>query len=131
MTKMETMKEILQINNSNILLQLPTSFGKTRFSLEILKKRNPKNILIVVPRLVLINNWKDEMTKWGCKEVIKNTVFTTYVSLPKHAGSWDMIIFDEVQHLSERCMNALDSFTIKYSVLLSATVKRELLYELK
>ena len=131
MTRDEIRREILAIPNNHILCELPTSMGKTRIAIERLvqKKILPKDLLIVVPRLVLIDNWKDEFDKWGHSEY-KDATFVTYVSLPKMAGKWKFVIFDECHHLSERCREALKSFSIKYSMLLSATVKRELKYEL-
>ncbi len=87
-------------------------------------------ILIVIPRLVLIQNWKDEIIKWGYEQYLPFITFVTYVSFPKKAGKWDIVIFDEVHHLSERCREALESFEIKHSIMLSATVNRNIRYEI-
>lgn len=113
-------KDIISLNFNNILLELPTGFGKTLLALKKAMSLKSKNILIVVPRLVLIQSWKDEISKWGFRI---NPVFTTYVSLPKHASNWDLVIYDEAHHLSERCRESLNSFNIKNNLLLSATVK--------
>ena len=87
MDREEVRKRILSIPNSNILLQLPTSFGKSKYGLDIMDKRNPeKNILIVIPRLVLIENWKDEIHKWGYDKYLSMVEFSTYKSFPKKAG---------------------------------------------
>lgn len=132
MTRQEVRDEILKMNNPNILCILPTSFGKTRIALDLLNKLYPNvnriknNVLIVVPRLVLIDTWKAEFTKWGYSRYLPYVEFVTYVSLPKKAGHWDYAIFDECHHLSERCQDSLSSFNIAYSILLSATVKREM-----
>lgn len=130
--------EILLIESPNILCELPTSFGKTKVALDLMQMRFPTieytvdtKILIVIPRLVLIDNWKDEFKKWGYERYLPYVEFVTYVSLPKKAGSWDMVIFDEVHHLSARCREALESFTIRNSVMLSATVGRDMKKELK
>lgn len=130
--------EILLIESPNILCELPTSFGKTKIALDLMQMRFSTidyivntSILIVVPRLVLIDNWKDEFRKWGYERYLRYVEFVTYVSLPKKAGSWDMVIFDEVHHLSARCREALESFTIRNSVMLSATVGRDMKKELK
>lgn len=133
MTREEVLKEVKVIPNRNILLTLPTGFGKSRNALERVKylaKKRHKNLLIVVPKNVLKVNWADEVAKWwpDCK---LNITFSTYVSFPKHKGNWDFVIFDEAHHLSERCREALCDFTIEYTVLLSATVKRDLKEELK
>lgn len=112
----------------NILIELPTGMGKTLVALNILDRHYKENynILIVIPRNVLINSWKEEFKKWEMEDYLSNVTFTTYVSLPKHEGKWDMIIFDECHHLSERCREALTNFNIDRAVLLSATVKKEM-----
>ena len=118
------LKEILNLNAHNILCELPTSFGKTRIAIELLKKHKVKTILIVIPRNVLIANWKDEIVKW-CPKNKWDITFTTYVSLPKHKGNWDCIVYDECHHLSERCREALCDFTSRRNILLSATVNKD------
>ena len=135
MTREEVKKEISNISNAHILLELPTSFGKTKLAIDrmrdIVSKISSPKILIVIPRLVLINNWKDELIKWNAKSLLDNITFSTYVSIPKHAEEWDVVIFDECQHLSDRCQESLVHFTIKNSIFLSATVKKELRYNLQ
>lgn len=128
-------KSILELSDkySNILCELPTGFGKTKQALDILKrhiKKLSQDILIVIPRNVLIESWKQEFKKWGMEKYLLSVTFTTYVSLPKHEGKWDMVIFDECHHLSERCREALTNFDIKRAILLSATVKRDMKDEL-
>lgn len=129
-------KEILELcdKHDNMLIELPTGFGKSKLALDILKKcivNLQQEVLIVVPRLVLIDTWKKEFEKWGMKKYLMSVTFVTYVSLPKKAGIWSMVIFDECHHLSERCREALDSFTIGRSILLSATVKNSVKWDLK
>ena len=129
-------KEILELSGkyNNMLIELPTGFGKSKLALDILKNHIEtidQKILIVVPRLVLIDTWKMEFEKWGMRKYLLSVEFVTYVSLPKMAGNWDMVIFDECHHLSERCRESLDSFTIGRSILLSATVKNSIKWELK
>ena len=132
MTREQVLEDIKTIPNKNILLTFPTGFGKSRNAIERVKhlSRNNNTLLIVVPRNVLKVNWTEEINKWwkNCK---LNITFTTYVSFPKYKGTWDFVIFDEAHHLSERCREALCDFNIKYSILLSATVKKELKEELK
>lgn len=133
MTREEVLKEVKAIPNRNVLLTLPTGFGKSKNAIERVKhlaKKKYKNLLIVVPKNVLKVNWADELAKWwpDCK---LNITFSTYVSFPKHKGKWDFIIFDEAHHLSERCREALCDFKVEYTILLSATVKKDLREELK
>lgn len=133
MTREEVLKEVKAIPNRNVLLTLPTGFGKSKNAIERVKhlaKKKYKNLLIVVPKNILKVNWTDELAKWwpDCR---LNITFSTYVSFPKHKGKWDFIIFDEAHHLSERCREALCDFEVEYTILLSATVKKDLREELK
>ena len=133
-TREQVRDEILQVESPHILAELPTSFGKSRVAIDFMLKHihgmvdefmAPK-VLIVIPRLVLIDNWKDEFRKWGCEDYLEFVTFVTYVSFPKMAGDWDVVIFDEVHHLSERCRESLMYFDIYHSILLSATVSRDM-----
>lgn len=122
MNREEILRDILSHKENNICLELSTGVGKTRMAIEILKARNCRNVLIAVPRLVLINNWKEELKKWHCNI---NPIFTTYVSLHKHAGRYDAIVFDEAHHLTERCYEALEDIESQNNIFLSATLTRE------
>ena len=94
----EVSRVILGLPNANILAELPTGFGKSKIAIDLINKYCNKSsrILIVVPRLVLIENWKQEMKKWGCKIPVE---FVTYISFPKKLylskKDWDFVIFDE------------------------------------
>ena len=130
MNREETRATILNSNNNNLLLELPTSFGKSKLALDkLMQWYNPNDkILIVVPRNVLIKNWLEEIHKWGYDDIINNITFSTYVSIPKQDTNWETCIWDEGHHLSERCQEAISSWHIKHSIFLSATIKRELRY---
>lgn len=136
MTREQVLEEVKAIPNRNVLLTLPTGFGKSRSAIERVKHlartRGKCNLLIVVPRNVLKVSWHDEIAKWWPSYITHlNVLYTTYVSFPKYQGDWDFVIFDEAHHLSERCREALCSFNIDYTILLSATVKKDLREELK
>ena len=123
----EVLQNVLEITNNNILLEFSTGVGKSRCAIEKIKQFLPDTILIVIPRLVLIQNWEDEFVKWGCTDYLSKVEFVTYVSLPKKANNkYDMIIFDEAHHLSERCLLALHYIKSNYNILLSATIKHTL-----
>ena len=124
--------EILSIKSKAVLLQLPTSFGKSKIGIDLALRDNPMNILIVVPRLVLIENWKQEFSKWGLRYFLNKVTFSTYVGLNKHIEEhWDCIIFDEVQHLSARCIDFVSTMEIEHTIMLSATVTKNMKWELK
>lgn len=131
-TREDYSKEILAITNQNLLLILPTGFGKSKMALDImhLRCKAGDRILVVVPKNVLKDNWKEEFKKWGYEDYLPYTTFVTYVSFPKVANEYQLVIFDEVHHLTERCQDSLDTFIIHNTVMLSATVGRELRYNL-
>ena len=133
MTREEIREDILKIKSKFILAELPTSVGKSRIAIEfIAEKKLTGNILIVVPRLVLYNNWKEEFTKWGYESYIDRITFTTYISFPKFINQhFDIIIFDECHHLSERAREGVNTEAANYFILLSATVTKSHRKELK
>lgn len=134
-TREQVREDIINTESPNILCELPTSFGKSKIALDLLERRicldeHPR-ILIVIPRLVLIDNWKEEFSKWGHEDMLPFVEFVTYVSFVKMAGPWDAIIYDECHHLSARCREAVPFFTSGLNILLSATVNRDLKKEFK
>ena len=132
MTREEISSLISSNNYQHIVLELSTGVGKTRLALEYINKQSPKNILIVIPRLVLINNWKEEINKWGYSHLLDRITFSTYVSLHKQTDTnWDTICYDEAHHLSERCRETDLLMSSKHKLFLSATLKKEHKYWIK
>lgn len=133
MNRDNILQEILNLGGVNTLLELPTGIGKSRMAIEKIKHihevvlDNPKgsNLLVVVPRNIHKRVWEEEIKKWWPDNNL-TICYTTYVSFPKYKGTWDYIIYDECHHLSERCREAICDFNVDYSVLLSATVGRNL-----
>lgn len=132
MTREEISSLISSNNYQHIVLELSTGLGKTRMALEYINKVNPKNILIVIPRLVLINNWKEEINKWGYMHLLDRITFSTYVSLHKQVDTnWDIVCYDEAHHLSERCKETDLLMLSNHKLFLSATLKKEHKYWIK
>lgn len=132
MTREEISSLISSNNYQHIVLELSTGMGKSRMALEYINKVNPKNILIVIPRLVLINNWKEEINKWGYSHLLDRITFSTYVSLHKQVNTnWDTVCYDEAHHLSERCRETDLLIPSKHKLFLSATLKKEHKYWIK
>lgn len=127
MTREEIREDILNLNSNCILAELPTSVGKSKVALDFMnEKKITTDILVVIPRLVLIENWKKEFAKWGYEPYLNQVTFTTYISLPKFVGKkFGLIIFDECHHLSERAREAVEDISSDYYLLLSATVTKE------
>lgn len=133
MTRDEIRKDILGLKSNCILAELPTSVGKSRIALDFMNEKQIEGkILIVIPRLVLIDNWKKEFVKWGYEPFLKHVIFTTYISLPKYVEKkFGLVIFDECHHLSERARDAVEEIISDYYILLSATVNRTLKKDIK
>lgn len=130
MTREDILREILSLEGSNWLLELATGTGKSRMALEKVKALGGKTLLLVVNRTVHKQNWSEEIAKWWPNCQVEITI-TTYRSLHKYAGKYDCAIFDECHHLSDLCREQLAHYTIKNSVLCSATVKDSLKNELR
>lgn len=136
-TREQVTKDILDLFNNNILAELPTSMGKTKIALEWLKKYHKENtpILIAVPTNVLKQNWLMEIGRWHCEHLLKDITFTTYKSLPKYVTnqSWTEMVLDEIHHLSDRCIDAIQSSDNTFNRILglSATVSITKKCELK
>ena len=138
MTREEYTQEILTLSDSNkmMMLHLPTGFGKSRIAIEIVRRHLSNkllecNVLIVVPKLVLMDNWKAELLKWDFPAHIVVTM-STYVSYPKHTNKfWDMIILDEAHHFTEACEEATCDMQYDRILAMSATIPREPRWRLK
>ena len=114
------------------VMELSTGVGKTKLSLLKMaqwKQQFGGKFLIVIPKLVLIDNWKAEFEKFGYSELLEDVVFTTYNSLQKHMDvEWTSVIYDEIQHLSDRCKLIQQKMKYKCFIGLSATIKRDMKY---
>lgn len=129
MTNQETIaKEIRDSASRNFLLMLPTGYGKTNLSFTLFDKlSNNGKILIVIPKLPIIDSWKFELKKFDKEQYLKNITFTTYLSLHKYSTTeYELIIFDEAHHLTQRCREILLKMKSVYKIFLSATLKKEL-----
>ena len=119
-----------------MILELITGFGKSKLAIDLINHicdrvfRNdecPTTILILVAKTVHKQTWKDEIEKWGG---IKSDYITIecYESLHKYENAYfDIVVCDEVQHLSEARIDVLETIHINESFIgLSATIKRDM-----
>ena len=97
MNREELTKNFLASTYNNYILELATGYGKSYISIQKIAQWHidGKPILIVIPKLVLIPNWKEELKKFKYDYLLKDITFVTYVSLPKLAGKFfEVIILD-------------------------------------
>lgn len=119
-----------------MILELITGMGKTKVAIDLINHicdrvfRNdegPTSILILVAKTVHKQTWKDEIEKWGG---IKSDYITIecYESLKNYENSYfDVVVADEMQHLSEARLEVLESIHINEAFIgLSATIKRDM-----
>lgn len=119
--------KLLHSDKRHYVLECATGLGKTNLALQKISQLYSQDakILIVIPRNVLIQNWIEEFKKWHYEDILSNVTFVTYISLPKMAGSWDIVVFDEAHHISNRCAEALMQFNINHAIFLSATISKD------
>lgn len=119
-----------------MILELITGFGKSKLAIDLINHicdrvfKNdecPTTILILVAKTVHKQTWKDEIEKWGG---IKSDYITIecYESLKNYENScFDVVVADEMQHLSEARIDVLETIHINESFIgLSATIKRDM-----
>lgn len=131
MNRKDTREEILKLRNKAVLLELPTGYGKSLMGMDLCLRDDPHSILIVVPRIVLIQNWKGEFRKWGNEGYLNKVTFSTYSGLHKVQGHFNCIILDEAHHITPRVQKLLSYLTCDHVIMLSATMKIDLKCELK
>lgn len=138
MTREEVYSSCLQeMSKCNcLLLELPTGFGKTKLSIDLVNslvetmyKDKGLNVLLLVAKTVHKQTWKDEIEKWGgIKSPSLNLCMECYESLKNHCREhWDIILMDEVHHVgSELRLSLFKTMSFGYMIGLSATIPKKL-----
>lgn len=122
-----------------LLMELATGYGKTALSLKLTnyllaskwyEGRKEINILILVAKIVHKQTWADEISKWGGinhPTAKINIRMECYESLHKCCDErWDIVLGDEVHHLSEARQKTLKVMSFGYFIGLSATIPQKL-----
>lgn len=119
-----------------LILELITGMGKTKVAINLINHicdrvfRNdecPTSVLILVAKTVHKQTWKDEIEKWGGVKTDYITI-ECYESLHKYKGAYfDVVVADEMQHLSESRLEVLNTIHIDEAFIgLSATIKKDM-----
>lgn len=97
-------KEVLDSipkNPKGRLILAPRS-GKTRIIINLIKRDKYQSIFWVTPERKLADiDIPNEFVKWRAKGYLKKLTTTTYYSLPKFKGHYDLIVLDEDQNITE------------------------------
>lgn len=137
-----TRKEVEDIALSKIdstkcmILELITGMGKTKIAIDLAnhicdrvynRDKYPTTILILVARTPHKQTWTDEINKWGGIKT-DHIIIECYESLKKYENChFDIVIADEMQHLSEARLDILRTLHINEALIgLSATIKKDL-----
>ena len=137
----EALLEWKKTNNG--IVKVVTAAGKTIFAIECIKdaiKKNDLNVLILVPTINLVNQWKEELYEFleidfavnGGASIINGQnqfMISTNASLKKIYKNIDhkntFLISDECHRLGTDKMNQMLQGKWKYTLGLSATPERE------
>lgn len=95
----EALEEITKYRCSGLELSVGT--GKTLVGLKYISKTQGK-VLIVVPKLDIINTWINDAKKFELSDLIERCTFTTYLSLLKHDPSdYSTVILEEAHNTKQ------------------------------
>lgn len=131
MNRQEVGEKLRECKSREYILQLPTSFGKTKIAIDLLNNFQSVNkILIVCPKLVLFQTWKDELIKWNKSELLNKVKFSTYVGLHNNIDNYDVLILDECHHITDRSIDIIKTYSFNYKICLSATIKKDSYFKL-
>ena len=119
--------------SKSLLLELPTGFGKSKLSIDLVNhlcntvyKGKAVNILLLVAKTVHKQTWRDEIKKWG--GINASLTIECYESLKKHVDhTFDILLLDETHHVgSDFRLDLLSMLHFEYMIGLSATIPRNL-----
>ena len=102
--KSKIQKEVIDALDPNPQgrLLLAPRVGKTKVGIDLIKREKPKSILWVTPSAKLADeDIPAEFDIWGAKRYKKVLTTSTWMSLHKLTGKFDMIILDEEQFMTE------------------------------
>lgn len=122
----EIQKCISSFNHPLKVLEFCTGAGKTRTAL---LEMSGKNCLIVCSQLLHEQNWQEEVLdcnkKFGDNIDDSKFVYVNYKSLKKYIGtSWDIVVYDEGQHITDLVCSYADQIQQKVILILSATLPK-------
>lgn len=138
-SKQQEALNLLRINNLGVVF--PTGSGKSRIAIKYISAlksiKLESKVLILIAEIAHRDNWKREFIKEYGEEkggkLFRGCTTECYASLKKYEGSeWDFIVMDEAHHIgSEERMRVINTIKSKKILLLSATLKSGLIYELE
>lgn len=106
----------------NVLYNFYTGFGKSRVCTErIRQSKSSKKWLILVPKIVLINNFRNDYLKWNKDDSLIEGIIC-YDSIGKYKNTNLNVCCDEAQHCTESVLEAMELIGSDERIFLSATI---------
>lgn len=119
--KLIVQKELLETLPSPChgLINVAPRVGKTKLTLDIIKRDRPKKILWVTPNTKLRDiDIPREYKLWKMLTYFKKTDIICYASLADHVGKYDMIVLDEYQDLTLNNAKPILNGNITYNTII-------------
>lgn len=102
------------------ILLLSPRMGKCKVGINIMQEMNSPHTLICYPDEKIRKSWMDDFEKFGFDG--SNVRFTTYLSLHKYTSiAFNLVIFDEIQMMSENQINVAKELLLLNSTVLGLT----------
>lgn len=120
--------EIIVLSYGNVLVQLPTGYGKTLIAIKnIAKHLDTGKFLFCVPKVDLIANAQKDFIKHGFSHLIERGDFICYASAHNYVGkNYDIIVLDEIHNaVSDLRTSSIEQINAPYVIGLSATIDEE------
>ena len=104
----QCLREILK--HERCSAQVGMGIGKTKISIDYLATlyTGTLKVLVIVPKLSIMQSWKDEIEKFNFDYLLGHIKFSTYLSLNKQDTDYDVVILDEAHNVVPRHVQYLD-----------------------
>ena len=125
MTRNELHTLVINSNDSKLLLEVATGFGKTLAAILFIEKHlGLWNI--VVAETAHITTWRNEFIKHGKEHLLSNVKIFCYASLHKHLDGNNYVL-DEVHHVfSDKRVSLLRKINLSKVIAFASSFEFEL-----
>lgn len=116
--------ELIQEKDA-VALEWATGLGKSYAAIKMIEQQGGK-WHIIVPRIPLINNWKQEFIKFNKDHLLENCYIYCYPSIKKYTEQPANVILDEGHHVTDNNVSLIQEVLGDNKlIVLSATISDE------